>query len=70
MGTQGTNIVKIDEIEAHFRSRVRDVVRIPYDPVLAAGSIVEYARLQPLTRASARDLAALVADGLPSTRDE
>lgn len=70
MGTQGTNIVKIDEIEAHFRSRVRDVVRIPYDPVLAAGSVVEYARLQPLTRASARDLAALVVDGLPSTRNE
>lgn len=69
-GTQGTNIVKVDEIEAHFRSRVRDVVRIPYDPVLAAGSVVEYSRLQPLTRASARDLAALVADGLPSTRDE
>lgn len=68
--TQGTNIVKIDEIEAHFRSRVREIVRIPYDPVLAAGSVIEYARLQPLTRASARDLAAHVADGLPSTRDE
>ncbi len=68
--TQGTNIVKIDEIEAHFRSRVREIVRIPYDPVLAAGSIVDYSRLQPLTRASARDLAALVLDGLPSTRDE
>lgn len=68
--TQGTNIVKIDEIEAHFRSRVREIVRIPYDPVLAAGSIIEYSHLQPLTRASARQLAALVADGLPSTRDE
>lgn len=68
--TQGTNIVKIDEIEAHFRSRVREVVRIPYDPMLAAGSAIDYSRLQPLTRASARDLAALVADGLPSTRDE
>ncbi len=68
--TQGTNIVKVDEIEAHFRSRVREIVRIPYDPVLAAGSVIEYDRLQPLTRASARELAALVADGLPSTRDE
>lgn len=67
--TQGTNFVKIDEIEAHFRSRVRDVVRIPYDPMLAAGSVIEYAGLQPLTRASARELAALVADGLPSSRD-
>lgn len=69
-GTQGTNLVKIDEIEAHFRSRVRAIVRIPYDPLLAAGSVVDYARLEPLTRASARELAALVVDGLPSSRDE
>ncbi|MEO7349783.1 MAG: MinD/ParA family protein [Terrimesophilobacter sp.] len=68
-GTHGTNIVKIDEIEAHFRSRVRDIVQIPYDPVLAAGSVIDYSLLQPFTRASARRLAALVADGLPSTRE-
>lgn len=68
-GTHGTNIVKIDEIEAHFRSRVREIVQIPYDPVLAAGSAVDYSLLQPLTRASARELAAHVADGLPSTRE-
>lgn len=67
--TQGTNFVKIDEIEAHFRSRVRDVVRIPYDPMLAAGSVIEYSGLLPLTRESARELAALVADGLPTSRD-
>lgn len=69
-GTQGTNFVKIEEIEAHFRSRVRDVVRIPYDPALASGSAIEYTQLQPLTRASARELAALVADGLPTARDK
>jgi MinD-like ATPase involved in chromosome partitioning or flagellar assembly len=69
-GTQGTNLVKIDEIESHFRTRVREIVRIPYDPVLAAGSVVDFDRLQPLTRSSARDLAALVVDGLPSSRDE
>ncbi|GAA3744191.1 hypothetical protein GCM10022239_19630 [Leifsonia bigeumensis] len=67
--TQGTNLVKIDEIEAHFRSRVREIVRIPYDPQLAAGSIVDYQRLRPLTIASARELAALVVDGLPVRRD-
>lgn len=67
--TQGTNLVKLDEIEAHFRSRVRDVVRIPYDPELAAGSVVRYAQLKPFTRESARQLAALVMDGLPTTRD-
>jgi len=67
--TQGTNLVKLDEIEAHFRSRVRDIVRIPYDPELAAGSVVRYSALKPFTRASARELAALVMDGLPARRD-
>lgn len=67
--TQGTNLVKIDEIESHFRSRVREIVRIPYDPLLAAGSVIDYRQLRPLTIASARDLAALVVDGLPVRRD-
>ena len=66
--TQGTNLVKLDEIEAHFRSRVREVVRIPYDPELAAGSVVRYGELKNMTRESARQLAALVLDGLPSER--
>jgi MinD-like ATPase involved in chromosome partitioning or flagellar assembly len=67
--TQGTNLVKLDEIEAHFRSRVRDLVRIPYDAELAAGSVVRYSALKPFTRESARELAALVMDGLPARRD-
>ena len=62
--TQGTNVVKLDEIEQHFVSRVRDVVRIPYDPFLAAGSIVDWARLSPYTREAARELAALVVEGM------
>ena len=69
--TQGTNVVKLDEIEQHFLSRVRDVVRIPYDPYLAAGSIVDWSRLSPYTRESARELAALVVEGVadePSSR--
>jgi MinD-like ATPase involved in chromosome partitioning or flagellar assembly len=66
--TQGTNLVKLDEIERHFRSRVREVVRIPYDQELAAGSVVRYHHLKPFTRDSARHLAALVMDGLPSVR--
>jgi len=69
--TQGTNVVKLDEIEQHFLSRVRDVVRIPYDPYLAAGSIVDWSRLSPYIRESARELAALVVEGVadePSSR--
>jgi hypothetical protein len=40
------------------------VVRIPYDPLLAAGSIVDFDRLKPVTQEAARILAALVVDGL------
>jgi len=62
--TVGTNLDKVEEIEAHFTSRVRDIVRIPYDPMLATGSVIHYDELKPFTRDAARDLAALVADGL------
>ena len=62
--TQGTNVVKLDEIEQHFLSRLRNVVRIPYDPYLAAGSIVDWSRLSPYTREAARELAALVVEGM------
>ncbi len=68
--THATNLVKLDEIEAHFNSRVRAVVRMPYDPHLAAGSVVNYRDLKPLTLQSARELAALVMDGLPVRRED
>ncbi len=66
--TQGTNLVNLEEIEAHFRSRVRDIVRIPYDPQLAAGSVISYETLKPLTQHAARTLAAFVVAGLPVRR--
>ncbi len=62
--TQATELVKLDEIEAHFKSRVRAVVRIPYDPALAAGSVVRFAELKKGTQDAARELAALVVDSL------
>lgn len=66
--TVGTNLDKVEEIEAHFLPRVREIVRIPYDPMLASGSIIHYSELKPFTREAARDLAALVADGLAGDR--
>lgn len=66
--TQGTNLVKLEEIEAHFASRVREIVRIPYDEQLAAGSVISWKDLRPLTRQAARELAALVAEGMPVCR--
>jgi MinD-like ATPase involved in chromosome partitioning or flagellar assembly len=68
--THATNLVKLEEIEAHFNSRVRAVVRLPYDPHLAAGAIIKYDELKPLTIRSSRELAALVMDGLPVRRED
>lgn len=62
--TQGTILVKLDEIENHFRSRVRDVVRIPYDDHIAAGSVITWDKLNKLTRDSVTLLAALVVEGI------
>ena len=62
--TQATQLVKLDEIEAHFASRVRAVVRIPYDPALAAGSVIKFSELKKGTQEAARELAALVIDSL------
>lgn len=60
----GTPLLRADELEAHFRSRVRTVVRMPYDPQIATGSAITFRELQPATRQAARDLAAAVVEGL------
>lgn len=60
---EGT-LVNIEEIEQHFRSRVKSVLRLPYDRHLAEGSRVSLDRLKPATRAAVVELAALVVDEL------
>jgi MinD-like ATPase involved in chromosome partitioning or flagellar assembly len=64
----GTPAVRLDEIEKHFESRVRSIVRIPFDPQLATGAAISYADLRPETRQAARELSALVVEGLPARR--
>lgn len=56
--------VDVDEIEAHFSSRVKSVLRIPYDRHLAEGSQIQLERLRPQTRSAALELAGLVVDEL------
>nr|WP_228479558.1 MinD/ParA family protein [Microbacterium atlanticum] len=62
----GHPLVQLDELETHFRTRVREVVRIPYDAHIAAGSAIVFRELQPATRLAARRLAATVVEGLRS----
>ncbi|QIG41337.1 MinD/ParA family protein [Microbacterium sp. 4R-513] len=62
----GTPLVRPEELETHFKSRVRAVVRVPYDPHIAAGSAITFRDLRPETRLAARELAASVVEGLRS----
>jgi MinD-like ATPase involved in chromosome partitioning or flagellar assembly len=59
--TPGTDPKLLPQIETHFRARVREVVRIPYDEELSPGPI-RFGALRPYTRDSALDLAAAVMD--------
>lgn len=62
--TPGTDLKLLPQIETHFRARVRDVVRIPYDEELSPGPI-RFGALRPFTRETARDLAAAVMEAAP-----
>ncbi|MEU1973389.1 AAA family ATPase [Microbacterium sp. NPDC019599] len=62
----GTPLVRLDELETHFRTRVRSVVRVPYDPHIGAGTAITFRDLRPETRLAARELAANVVEGLRS----
>ena len=64
MAAGNRTLVDIDEIEEHFLSRVKNVVRIPHDRHLAEGSRIRLGQLKPATRAAAVELAALVVDEL------
>jgi MinD-like ATPase involved in chromosome partitioning or flagellar assembly len=60
--------VDLDRLEAHFASRCRDVVRIPYDAHLEEGAEVELDLLSNATRDAYLTLAASVADGFAVPR--
>jgi len=67
--TTGAPLVRLDELQAHFATRVKHVVRMPYDPQIASGSAITFANLLPETRIAARELAALVVENLRSKVD-
>ncbi|MBO3664696.1 MinD/ParA family protein [Microbacterium sp. NEAU-LLB] len=66
--SEGTPMVRLNELEVHFGSRVGSIVHLPYDRALATGAAIVYRDLQPTTRDAARDLAARVVDGLRRER--
>ena len=60
---RGGGLVELDRIEDHFVNRCAGVVRIPWDPALAAGARTSIEDLRPATRKAYLTLAATVADG-------
>ncbi|MFV2213619.1 AAA family ATPase [Actinomadura sp. LOL_016] len=62
--------VDLDKLQAHFESRCRAVVRIPYDDHLEEGAEVELEQLAPPTREAYLNLAAVVGDGFAHRRPE
>ncbi|MFJ2553038.1 AAA family ATPase [Microbacterium sp. NPDC087591] len=62
--TPGAPLVRLNELESHFATRAKRVVRMPYDTQIAGGGTIVFANLQPETRAAARELAALLVEGL------
>ncbi|MGW8483404.1 MinD/ParA family ATP-binding protein [Microbacterium sp. NPDC055903] len=62
--TPGSPLVRLTELETHFATRAGHVIRIPYDAQIAGGGPIVFAALQPETRNAARELAALLVEGL------
>ena len=62
--TPGAPLVRLTELESHFATRVKNVIRMPYDAQIAGGGTIVFANLQPETRVAARELAAALVEGL------
>ncbi|MFB4299751.1 AAA family ATPase [Actinomadura sp. NTSP31] len=62
--------VDLDKLQAHFESRCRAVVRIPYDDHLEEGAEVELEQLAQATREAYLNLAAVVGDGFAYPRPD
>jgi MinD-like ATPase involved in chromosome partitioning or flagellar assembly len=57
-------MIKVDDIVAHFETRCRGVVVVPFDEHLAAGAEVDLDMMRPKTREAYFNLSALVAEDM------
>ncbi|MFC5907427.1 MinD/ParA family ATP-binding protein [Streptacidiphilus monticola] len=65
-----SKMIKVDDIVAHFQTRCRGVVVVPFDEHLSAGAEVDLARMKPKTREAYFELAAMVAADFPRTQPQ
>ncbi|MGP4014215.1 AAA family ATPase, partial [Streptomyces sp. 4N124] len=61
-------MIKVEDIVAHFETRCRGVVVIPFDEHLSAGAEVDLDMMRPKTREAYFDLAALIAEDIARTQ--
>jgi len=62
--TPGAPLVRLSELQSHFSTRAKHVLRVPYDPQIAGGGAIDFGSLQPATRRAAREIAAALVEGL------
>ncbi|MGW3400865.1 topoisomerase II, partial [Streptomyces zhihengii] len=55
-------MIKVDDIVAHFQTRCRGVVVVPFDEHLSAGAEVDLDMMRPKTREAYFNLSALIAE--------
>jgi MinD-like ATPase involved in chromosome partitioning or flagellar assembly len=65
-----SKMIKIEDIVAHFQTRCRGVIVVPFDEHLSAGAEVDLSRMRPKTREAYFDLAAMVAADFPRTQPQ
>ena len=63
-------LIRTEDIVAHFQTRCRGVVVVPFDEHLAAGAEVDLSRMKSKAREAYFDLAALVAADFPRTQPQ
>ena len=66
---RGRSLVDLKAVEAMFRRIVPDVIQMPYDPHLAAGTAVAHDGLHRRTRKALLSVAGAVADHYPRPND-
>ncbi|MCH6160044.1 SAV_2336 N-terminal domain-related protein [Streptomyces marispadix] len=63
-------MIKVEDIVAHFQTRCRGVVTIPFDEHLSAGAELDLDMMRPKTREAYFNLAALVAEDFARQQQE
>ncbi|MCQ4084542.1 MinD/ParA family protein [Streptomyces sp. RB6PN25] len=61
-------MIKVDDIVAHFQTRCRGVIVVPFDEHLAAGAEVDLDMMRPKTREAYFNLAAMIAEDIVRTQ--